>query len=149
MQRPALKWSQSLQLVTPAPYDRSPEKAQREQGHDLGGGQEVGDGDVFVGLMGQDQAARAVADALLNPSAAGDVFLVVCPWANDKAWLCVRDVSDGCGRGARQLAVCATQERVDAHQVAQLIGHALSLEQLDDLGANVVEGLLVDEATIE
>src|SRR5437764_803086 len=63
------------------------EEAQREQRHDPGGGDKVVYGDIFVGLMGQNEPARAVGNALLNPGAADDVLLIVSAGANDEARL--------------------------------------------------------------
>src|SRR6266851_8262798 len=99
--------------------------------------------------MGQDQAAWAVGDALLNPRSANDVLLVIRPGADDEARLLFQDVANSGSGGVCQLAFLAAEQRIDAHQILELVGDSLSFQQLDDFGANVVEGLLVDEAAIE
>src|SRR5450755_1305481 len=98
--------------------------------------------------MGQHQAPRAIGDALLDASATNDVLLVVRARADDEAGLDSQSVANRAASCRGQDVIGTSEQRLDSHQVSQLVGDALSVEQPYDLAADVVERLLVEEATI-
>src|SRR5579872_2201134 len=99
--------------------------------------------------MREHQAAWTVRDALVDAAATDDVLLVVGAGAGDEAWLHVEHVLYGAGRLLREVAFGIAEQRIDAHQVVQLMVDALPFEKLHDLSTDVLKGFLVDEAPIE